>query len=294
MKKLYYLILLPALMAAQVPNPGFEQLLSSGQLRNWGYYYTVPVTLDPETGESSTPQIDYAGSTSFATSTPSSHGGLHALSIRNARFAETGEVIPGRAELFDDTNSDVHTGWNAGRPVEPGTVVDRLAFYYRFNALNGEVGQAELVAIDGDSNELAQVSLTLSDTAGAFLFAETSLNLPEGTAVAFVFIRFRMAGDGETPAFGSELVIDDLAVNAEMLQVDPVVKPTQGFYPNPTEGKLFTRLPLQGAPVSVVDMAGRRYSLPTSGSEIDASALSPGVYLWQPDGQRQAVRFIRK
>lgn len=294
MKKCYmFLLLLPTLMTAQIPNARFEYTYDDGTLRNWGYYYTLLVVVDPETGESTSDHIIYDGNNGFTAVSTDAFNGNQALEIHNAMNVDDGSIFAGFGEIFHDDELPFDTGWNSGHTVPEGTVINFLAFHYKFNALGGELGLAtfEVFSVEGEYIGGGEVTLP---GAADYTFVSIPANIPVGQMPGFVRIRFSTAAPGATAVFGSRLTVDDVALNEAMLSTADFAMDQTILYPTITDGLLHSTRAITN--IKAVDMTGRIFALSAENGTIDVSRLVSGHYILDFDqsGRHDHIRFLKK
>ena len=159
MKKNYLFIGLLALTSifssnAQVLNGNFENIKSNFLPSNWGMNLSIPVVMDPATGQSTSDSIQYPWcipALCYASFEP--HSGQYAMEIGNAYNQTQNKVIPGEAVLFSDDTQD-SPGWNPGMIIEPGMNVQTLGFFYKFLPAGNDVAEAKITVFDGEGNEI--------------------------------------------------------------------------------------------------------------------------------------------
>ncbi|MFT3795571.1 T9SS type A sorting domain-containing protein [Flavobacterium sp.] len=309
MKKIYTLICigLATLTHAQVPNADFEQALGYGQTNVWGWgqLFILPVSMDLETGESTSDSIlfEEASLGGFCTSTTDAHTGQRAMMIRNAFNITQNEVIPGKADLFNTEISEQPSGWNVGVPVEANAEIDQLSFWYKFSPIGNDVAEAKLELLNENNQPIGTARILISEATETYTYASVPLTLDANGAPAFLTISFSMAAEGSEPAFGSSLTVDDLKVNNTALQTAQFATAPFSIYPTVADQEINLRSNQGGHyTISLVNMQGRvvaQYNKTLQNgiaSPIDVGPLATGVYLVKAFGNNTSTtaKFIKK
>jgi len=305
MKKNYLMLLLSGLaLSAQVPNSSFEEVYGYGQeVAHWGQFYVVPVSMDPETGETVSDEITFGESTiaGFCTGTDNAHFGSHALFVRNAFNVTQNAVIPGKADLFNTDISDLPTGWNTGIPVAPGTEIAFFGFWYKFAPAGNDVAQATLELFDADGQSVGKSTIPIAETQTEFTYVYAPLDITANNPPAFMTIEFSMAQEGSVPTFGSTLTVDDVVVNTAMLADAQQHRQALVIYPTVTDDVLNISGDKTGnANAEVFDMTGKAvgsHVISMDGSaSVNVSGLAKGMYVIRLSGNgfSQTQKFLKE
>jgi hypothetical protein len=306
MKKNYLLLLLVFAAAhAQVPNSNFEQGSGYGleNVAAWGQPFLFPITLNTETGESTADEITFGGPTigSFCTSVQDPHSGERAMLIRNAFNVTANKVIPGKASLFNTAISEVPSSWNLGIPVEPNADIQFLSFWYKFLPVGNDVAEAKLELFNVDGESIGVAKLQFSEPKYNYVSAVVPLVITLDDTPAFMTIDFSMAAEDSEPAFGSTLIIDDVAVNPTALQTAQFQSDSFSVWPTVANSEI--NVQKNGAAgnhnFKIINIEGKTISenrlelqsgIP---AKLDVSSLSSGFYILKSDNGYTA-KFIKK
>ncbi|MFM7017672.1 T9SS type A sorting domain-containing protein [Flavobacterium sp.] len=233
-------VIFPLTCISQVVNGDFENIKPNFLPSNWGMNYFQPVSINTETGEVTTDQVQYTWcipSLVYASFEPQS--GQYAMEISNAFNSSQNHIITGEVSIFNDATQDV-PGWNPGVPVGPLDEVSILAFYYKFLPAGNDIAEAKIQVFDADGNEIGTASIEISGTNAAYQLAQTPIQYSSSATPAYIYINFIMAKEGTDPTFGSRLIIDNVVTNLAALAVN--TNPTNSvysIYPTVVEDKLF-------------------------------------------------------
>lgn len=308
MKNLYILAALCAfgLADAQVPNNGFEETISDGfTLKNWGYFFPISITIDPETGENTGDQIVFQNGTGFSSPVGNCVTGSWSMMLTNALNVTQNTVIPGKASLFNDADSETATGWNNGFPIAPGTVVDRLGFDYQFfPAGDNDAAEATLELFGAGGESVGKATINISGFSADFAYVYMPLQLTSTEIPVFMTIDFDMAPEGSTPTFGSMLLIDNVKVNGLALGNNATAKNLFTVYPTVVEHSinLIGNGEITGnISVTIADAAGKTIGnqlvrLNGDAASINVDGLASGMYLLTAESSagKSVTRFIKK
>lgn len=281
MKAFYRIIFLLNLSLsglAQVPNSGFETLLSNGNNANWGNVYLFPFSID-SSGNTVSDSIIIDGY--FYQSTTDANSGSYAIELRNA-FNYTGNYCIAGAVAADEDS--VFSGWGLGEQVPvPGMPVD-FRFYYKFLSLNNDSAYASLSITDSSGNVVGSEDIILGGTSFYTYIYQPVYILP-GSSPAFMNITFRTARPGGQCSYGSRLLIDDVEVNYNIvvIGVNELTKNKFTCYPNPTSD--IVRIDYennQPTSLKVFDTFGRLLITKTDNyHQVDISMLPSGNYIFR-------------
>jgi len=212
MKKILVLCLIfvQTISFGQILNGNFEDVKPNFLANHWGINFSVPVSIDTETGESTSDNILYGSCiASLCNSTTEAAEGNYGLEIANAFNTNQNSVIPGGAHLFWDSTQD-SPGWNAGVPLVGNESIDFLTFHYKFLPFGADVAEVKLTILNQDNVEMGIAQLDLEPTDANFHFVSIPVIFTEPGTPVHMYLHFNMAKEGSTPAFGSRMVIDDV------------------------------------------------------------------------------------
>lgn len=233
-------VIFPLTCISQVVNGDFENIKPNFLPSNWGMNYFQPVSINTETGEVITDQVQYTWcipSLVYASFEPQS--GQYAMEISNAFNSSQNHIITGEVSIFNDATQDV-PGWNPGVPVNPSDEVSILGFYYKFLPAGNDIAEAKIQVFDADGNEIGTASIEISGTNTAYQLAQTPIQYSSSAIPAYIYINFIMAKEGTDPTFGSRLIIDNVVTNLAALAVNTnLTNSIYSIFPTVVEDKLF-------------------------------------------------------
>ncbi len=312
MKKNYFIFSFILLLnfyhsESQVLNGNFENSKPNGSVNHWGINFSLPVSIDTNTGQTTSDTILFDNYINFSCfSSSDAYSGQKSLEIRNAYNLTLEQVITGGAMIFSDDTFD-SPGWNQGVPILPGQQVNTLGFYYKFLPMGNDVAQANITVFDENGDEIGKTSIDISGTNNQFNYIYSYIDYTSYSATrAFMYISFTMAKEGSTPTFGSRLIIDNVVTNFQSLNVavNPNTEPFR-VYPtlveseiniasfNQTAGEInYKIINTQGRVVkenTVADVSNYIYTM-------DVGDLSSGIYLLQieSDAEKIIKKFVKK
>lgn len=224
MKKNYLFICILVMVStitstAQVVNGNFENIKSNFLPSNWGMNLSIPVVINPETGQTASDNILFPWcipALCYASFEP--HTGQYAMEIGNALNQTQNTVIPGQAVIFSDETQD-SPGWNPGVSIAPGTNVQTLGFYYKFLPVGNDVAEAKLTVFDAEGNEIGATSIDIVGTNNQYQYVYSYIDYTSTATPAYMYISFTMAKEGATATFGSRLIVDNVVTNFQSLDV---------------------------------------------------------------------------
>lgn len=290
-------------LQAQVINGNFETIKPNSLVSNWGMNYAIPLSIDPQTGASSSDVVVYGGCMpGFVFGTSDAHTGDYAMQISNGLNVTQNQVIPAHAEIFNDAAQDF-PGWNPGVPINASDSVTMLGFYYKFFPM-GVTDQAlgELIILNEDGQEMGRASALITQAAFEYNYLYAPVQLTGSGTPTHLYIRFSMDVAEATPNYASTLIVDDVFVNFGVLAQEPFETAHFGVYPtladnilhivrgNQSAGGLytFTIANLEGKIVQQTPV-----ELGTQNAvALDVSALPSGIYLISSNGY--TTKFAKK
>ncbi|RZJ31600.1 MAG: T9SS type A sorting domain-containing protein [Flavobacterium sp.] len=308
MKNLYLLFAVCtfSIAEAQVPNPGFEETLSDGfTLKNWGSFLATTVTID-ENGNSTSDEIIFQSGNGFCSPVGNCVTGSWSMMLTNAMNMTQNTVIPGKASLFNDAESETATGWNNGYPIAPGADVSLLGFDYQFFPMTeNEVAEATLELFGASGQSVGKAVITISGFSSDFNYVYAPVEFTSAEAPAFMTIEFNMAKEGSTPEFGSMLLVDNVKVNFSPLGNNTNTRDLFTVFPTITSGEINI---VKGNAatndqfnVTIIDATGKivkqqTVELGDSPVSIDTGKLASGVYFLKASSKNASnvARFIKK
>lgn len=236
---LLYLIF-PLSCVSQVINGDFENIKPNFLPSNWGMNYFQPVSINTETGESTTDLVQYSWcipSLVYASFEPQS--GQYAMEISNAFNTTQNHIITGEVSIFNDATQDM-PGWNPGVPVGLTDEVSILGFYYKFLPVGNDIANAQIQVFDADGNEIGTANIDIEGVNTTYQFIQTPIQYTSNATPAYMYIRFIMAKEGTNPTFGSRLIIDNVVTNLAALAINTnLTNSDVSIFPTLVEDKLF-------------------------------------------------------
>jgi hypothetical protein len=276
---------------AQVVNGDFETLTPSFFPSNWGFNLMMPVSISPETGETTQDFLQFTncwGRLAVVSFTP--HSGQYALEISNALNVTQNQVIPGGATLFNDPEAEF-PGWNIGAPIESGTPINQFGFYYKFIPTAGGNNIAEAVLeVHGESGIIGRATIEISQVTATFQYVYAPVDFTSNETPLFMTISFNMAKEGSTPTFGTILTVDDVTVNGAALHTNTFQSDAFAVYPTITQDEItiqkgkatdgnyiFKVINAEGKTVKSLPLNFNNDNVAT----LNVSELSKGIYFLQ-------------
>lgn len=299
-------IIIPLTCISQVVNGDFETIKPNFLPSNWGMNYFQPVSINTETGEAVTDQVQYTWcipSLVYASFEPQS--GQYAMEISNAFNASQNHIITGEVSIFNDASQDM-PGWNPGVPVAQSDEVTILGFYYKFLPAGNDIANAQIQVFDADGNEIGTASVDISGTNSNYQFAQVPIQYTSTIAPAYMYIRFIMAKEGTNPTFGSRLIIDNVVTNSSSLTVNSNPSNSDiSIFPSVVEDKLFLsqNIQLEGEiDYKIINIEGKivnQNSIQAGFNNlysIEVAGLNSGIYLLKITNQNGQFtkKFIKK
>jgi hypothetical protein len=288
MKKILVLsvIFVQTISFGQILNGNFEDVKPNFLASHWGINFSVPVSIDTETGESTTDNILYGSCiASLCNSTTEAAEGNYGLEIANAFNTNQNTVIPGGAHLFWDGTQD-SPGWNPGVPLLGNISIDFLTFHYKFLPFGADVAEVKLTILNQDGVEMGIAQLDLPPTDANFHFVSIPVIYTEPGSPVHLYLDFNLAKEGSTPTFGTRMVIDDVRTGS-LLQ--STTFNNQAFTISPTlvqeEIVLNWTSQLQtDKSYQIINPSGQicqSGQLNSNQSTVNVSALSSGIYFFK-------------
>ncbi len=307
MKKNYsllFFVLLTTAFQAQVTNGNFETVKPNFLPSNWGMNFVQEVTIDVNTGEVITDNIQYTWCIpSMVYASTDAHTGQYAMEISNAFNQTENEVIQGEATIFADSTQDF-PGWNPGIPVNPGANIQRLGFYYKFLAAGNDVAEASMALYDASGDQIGSTSIDIHGTSNQFQYIYSYIYHPYNITPAHMIITFKMAKEGTTPTFGSRLIIDNVITNAQSLElIENPINETFSVYPTLVDNEInIVSSGIEGSiNYKIIDIQGKvvKETIRDASNYVytmDAGDLSAGVYLLEiaSDSEKTIKKFVKK
>jgi hypothetical protein len=308
MNKFYTLLLLAffGVATAQVPNNSFEESIGDGlTLKNWGAFFIQPFAIDVATGNVTSDDIMFENGVGFSMPVGDCVTGNWSMRIGNALNVTQNTVIPGRSSLFNDAESDFHTGWNNGIPLPENANVQFLGFDYMFFPAGDDVAEAKLELFSAEGTSVGKAIITISGFSSNFEYVYVPVNFTSAETPVFMTIDFSMAKEGSVPAFGSSLLVDNVIVNHMALGNNKPNTSAFTVFPTLAENQLNIVKNTSGEnrnfTISIVDVSGKTIrqqsmELSDSPSQIDISTLANGVYFLKAisGNTAEVTRFIKK
>ncbi|RXR22608.1 T9SS type A sorting domain-containing protein [Flavobacterium stagni] len=312
MKKNYLISSMTALLLswggfAQVTNGDFEVVKENFLPSNWGMDFVQMISINPTTGETEMDQIQYPWCIpSFVFSTTESQAGQYAMELSNGFNVTRNEAIMAQASIFNNPELD-SPGWNAGVPIEPGANVTLLGLYYKFLPAGNETGEAKITVLNNQGEEIGSTTIDLVPTGNNFEYLYSFIPFNTGSTPSYMYITLKTAKEGQTPVFGTRLVVDNVVTNFAALDnvvIDPIASPKFAVISEVVNGQLEIR---PGDLVGLVtynlfDTTGKRVRTNTMESSgpylytLDISDLESGTYILTAQDAHQMItqKIIKK
>lgn len=293
MKKNYLIYSMTALIIswggfAQVVNGDFEIVKENFLPSNWGMDFVQLAIINPTTGETEMDQIQYPWCIpSFVFATTESQSGMYAMELSNGFNTTRNEVIMAEASIFNNPELD-SPGWNAGVPIEPGANVTLLGLYYKFLPFGNETGEAKITVLNDQGEEIGTTTIDLIATGNNFEYLYSLIPFSTGSTPSYMYITLKTAKEGQTPVFGTRLIVDNVVTNFNALVVtNPLPKPEFSLISEVVDGALQIQPgDLNGlVTYSLFDTSGKRIrqnQLENNNNYLytmDVSDLSSGIYI---------------
>lgn len=307
MKRIYLLLATCGLTIAQaqVPNNGFEEVLSDGfSLKNWGSVFVQQAWMDPVTGESGSDEIWFQGGNNFSMAVGDCITGSWALMVTNAYNATKQESIAGHAALFNDELSETANGWNLGIPVPDGVNIDFLGFDYKFFPMGNDIAVAKLELFNENNESVGVAEIQIAQAQSNFQYVYVPVAFALDDTPKFMTITFNMQKDGSEVNFGTALIVDNVVVNTSMLGVRQNQNQPFTIYPTLVEDHInvmANNVSGSDVTVTIFNVEGKelqRAKLPVdeNGAALDITKLASGVYLLYAESgtEKSTTRFIKK
>lgn len=288
MKKILFLgsLLVQTIGIGQILNGNFEDVKPNFLANNWGINFSVPVSINTETGESTSDNIWYSSCiASLCNATTEAVEGNYGLEISNAFNESQNTVIPGGAHMFWDSTQD-SPGWNPGVPLAGNESIDFLTFHYKFLPFGTDVAEVKLTILNQDSIEMGVAQLDLPPTDANFHFVSIPVVFTEPGTPVHLYLDFNMAKEGSTPQFGSRMVIDDVRTGS--LLHNPTFQ-SQNFsiYPTQVQQEInlhWTNNSSTAHAYQIINQAGQiclSGELNSNQTIVNVSDLASGVYFFK-------------
>lgn len=288
MKKILFIGALLAQTASigQILNGNFEDVKPNFLANHWGINFSVPVSIDTETGESTSDNILYGSCiASLCNSTTEAVEGNYGLEIANAFNTNQNSVIPGGAHLFWDSTQD-SPGWNAGVPLVGNESIDFLTFHYKFLPFGADVAEVKLTILNQDNIEMGIAQLNLPPTDANFHFISIPVIFTEPGSPVHLYLDFNLAKEGSTPAFGSRMVIDDVRTGS-LLHNPAFQSQIFSIYPTQVQQEInlhWTNNSSTAHAYQIINQTGQicqSGELNTNKTIVNISDLASGVYFFK-------------
>lgn len=288
MKKILFLgsLLVQTVGIGQILNGNFEDVKPNFLANNWGINFSVPVSINTETGESTSDNIWYSSCiASLCNATTEAVEGNYGLEISNAFNESQNTVIPGGAHMFWDSTQD-SPGWNPGVPLLGNESIDFLSFHYKFLPFGTDVAEVKLTILNQDGIEMGIAQLDLPPTDANFHFVSIPVVFTEPGTPVHLYLDFNMAKEGSTPQFGSRMVIDDVRTGS--LLKNPIFQ-SQIFsiYPTQVQQEInlqWTNNSSTAHAYQIINQAGQicqSGKLNSNQTIVYVSDLASGVYFFK-------------
>lgn len=284
------------LLHGQIPNYSFENLSSSGAIKNWGALITIPVVLDSNHAPTDTLVVD----NQFYFSSPDAHWGNRALEMRNAYYKVSGQKFAGCAAL--SANDTDYISFSV--PVSPGNKPLVFSFYYKFFSVNNDTAYAFMNVTDSTGNTIGQAEIFLSGTVSSYSLASMPVIYTGTGKNVFLSIGFSTSKPYSGISYGTRLLVDDVNFTGSVTgtSAQTPISGTLHCFPNPTGSLLTIQRSIVNYPLRLYlsDISGRQFPEPAytlSGDHIliQTEDLPPGLYVIQlrEEASVHTLKFIK-
>ena len=307
------IVLMPVLLIcwssfAQVTNGDFETVKPNLLPSNWGMDFIQNAVINPSTGGVQAEVIQYPWIVpSFVYATTDSHTGLYAMELANGFNVTQNKVIMAEAAIFNNPELD-SPGWNAGVAIEPGANVSLLGLYYKFLPAGNEHGEATITVLNDQSEIIGETSIDLLPTTGnGFEYVYSFIPYTSQSNPSYMYITIKTAKEGQTPVFGTRLIVDNVVTNATALSnfvIDPIAKSKFSVITEIIDGQLQIRPGELSGKVTytLFDINGKRIRTTTSENSelqeqiININDLQAGTYILTAQDSKQTItqKIIKK
>lgn len=275
---------------AQIPNNGFEQTDSNGNIRNWGNTFLLPIWAD-STGKPDSVKLDSA----FYFGTTDTYTGLRAIEMRNMYNFTRQIGIAGSISVSPD--GTVYTGFAGSLPITQ--TPETFSFYYKYFPVNGDSAIATLKVFDEAFLEIGEAILKIGGTWSNYTLANATVTYTQPSTPSFMSIRFSTSTYIQQPNYGTRLLIDDVSVTSKATGVNNISEEQSVLiFPNPANevinvlsaGEIYT--------YSIHNIFGQTISVGNlnQNESIDICTLPKGNYFIQfnSDKSRKTLKFIKQ
>ncbi|MBU3681296.1 MAG: T9SS type A sorting domain-containing protein [Flavobacterium sp.] len=270
----------------QILNGNFEDIKPNFLVNHWGINFSVPVSINTETGESTSDNILYGNCiASLCNATTEAAEGNYGLEIANAFNTNQKTVIPGGAHLFWDSTQD-SPGWNPGVPLVGNESIDFLSFHYKFLPFGADVAEVKLTILNQDGVEMGIAQLDLPPTDANFHFVSIPVIFTEPGSPVHLYLDFNLAKEGSTPTFGTRMVIDDVRTGS-LLQSTTFSNQAFAVSPTLVQEEInihWTTNTHTTQPFQIINQSGQicqSGELNSNQRTVNVSVLSSGIYFFK-------------
>ncbi|CAN5644717.1 hypothetical protein BH11BAC2_BH11BAC2_11130 [soil metagenome] len=265
-------------LKAQVPNGDFETLNIDGTLRNWGYIYLFPVSIDSN-GNSYADSIVIDNY--FYGPSSDAHSGNYALELRNGYDFTAGVPYIGSASV--DTDS-VFMAWSGFETISTQTQPAGLDFYYKYFPLNNEIATATLQVFDSAFTLIGDLFIPLNATPNGYTYVSSPMNYTSTSPAAYYYLNFNNCSYSSGPAvLGTRLLIDDVQIPINVTSTGIHEQRNDVsvlLFPNPVLNVLIIDYSYTIDEVEIKDLAGKKFTVQKiSENKFDCSSLPNGIYI---------------
>jgi hypothetical protein len=265
---------------AQIPNPGFEDLLSGGTPQHWGFIYLFTINVD-SSGNPIQDSIVYDGP--FYSASTDAHSGNYALELRNAYNFTTGQGYSGTAAADDDT-AFLGFGTMTLLPINYSPEV--FSFYYKYTAVNpADSALGHVTFYDWLGNEVGYADYIITGTSGSYQLAQAAIAYNSADPVigySMYFTTTYTETGYPNPTLGTRLLVDDIEFSGISSVVDLNTKHL-GIHPNPSQDFIEINNPSDYIyTVEIFAVTGElsfAENVFPGKNKLNIEGLTPGIYL---------------
>jgi hypothetical protein len=286
--------------AQQIMNAGFEDLDTTGMIRNWTNTTLIPISID-SAGNSDSLVFDQA----FYFSTTDAHAGQFAMEMRNAYNFTTGIGYAGSAQA--STNDTQYAFFEIFLPTMGATIAD-FSFYCKYFPVGTESAMASMNVLDSSGSLMGNATAVINGTMANYGYISAPVNYTAPGPTAFMTISFRTCLPTDNPVLGTRFLVDDLSFAISITGVQEISnakQPTMSCFPTVVSDNLnlsFNDLRGNEAmQIQILDASGRIVRSeklivsPGKAVSIDATSLTAGSYFVKAvnDKLQLTGRFIK-
>lgn len=248
------LVAITSIANAQILNSSFENLNSSGTIKNWGNFFIWSVTLDTN-GVGVADSIVFDNKLYFSTN--DAHTGSKALEMRNAFNYTSNQSIAGSARLTpNDTDYAAFT-----QMIDIQQQPSHLSFFYKFFPAGADTAYAYMNVFDSLGNDIGFAEAEINIATSIYKWISKPIVYTSQESAAFISIGFRTAKPGSAANFGTRFLVDDVNLLITSIGKQNNDKVYLSCFPNPARDFINITLDIslqkQHGIIEILDMTGK-------------------------------------